>query len=387
MDDKKKKNNQRSDNISLAAGIRDGLRSSKGSRLLDTEEVRRLNRGIQPVNMFPLLVLLRTNVIPWHSYLSITGAKKSGKSNLGWAMMRETIAAGGLGVFLGTEPSDGTGKQERLLHDPAYLDAVLYYDKVNEIPLLRDCLYDACAKIKEMDPSGQVPVTVLIDSVGMLVKEADFSNMTPKEQEKAKEENNMEGAQKAKTLKKIMLQFKINYLDTMPMTLVGVNHILQKPGSFGPVPQYYCPGGDTLAYMESAQLLLKRGLSRKSVTGNDVFDVEFRNNKQRLGGERSNLKFPVPFMDWVQDGRTVCGYDWNTGMVNLLTADCTSKTQLKEILTLKKNGQVYTCPEVGVVDVTPDELGRAIQENEEVMEKLLDMYSVNRYYVMNDELA
>ena len=369
-------------NTALASSLREGLQDPS---LMSEEEIKKINKGLSLKGALPLQALLRVSVLPFGHLISIKGEKGTGKSNLGWELMRRFIEAGGIAVFLCTESSDGVEKQYQLLHDPKYMDSVLYYYNINSMKRYGEALLGVMAKIKKRDPEGNVPVIVVTDSIAAIGdKDVDFANLAPKEMEKAIQENNMAAAHRAKSLKAVMSTFNPNFLMDRPVLMVMTNHLYKKieTNSFGFGNKEYSPCGDYIGYMASAELKMAKGPKKVGVHGNTSRFI-IRNIKQRLGHDW-NIKVTAPLVGWTReiDGEDVecLGYDWDKALVDLLLSDATSKTDLKEFLTIVKNGASYNCKELKLKGVSAQELGRVIHNNEELCRKIQKLYKINVYH-------
>jgi len=375
------------DKKKTVSGIINQMRNTNESRyLLTQDEIDKLDRGVPLKGMLPLQAIMRTNVIPLHNFMTVTGVHDVGKSNLIWEMARVWIEHGGIVSYIGIETNENVEKQKRILHNPNYMDNVLYYKNTNHIDTMRDVIIEVNEKLAEVDPQGDIPLLILLDSLGHITKDGKLEGMKPKDQEKVKEGNNMDGAHSSKKIKKFLNMLQVNYLNDRPVTFIVINHKHEKiQTGFSMGKSYYNPGGKYKDYLNCAVLDMVRIGKNSSVTSNQTFFVKMRNTKQACGPARK-IDIEVPFTDWDitlpdhEEPIAVCGFDWDTSLVKLLLSDYTSKTQLKEIINITKKGKTYNCKELELEGVSDKELGEAIHNNEEIVSKLQKLYTISNYY-------
>lgn len=352
--------------------------------LLTKDEIDKLDQGVPLHGMLPLQAILRCNVIPLHNVITITGAEESGKSNMIWEIARIFIEHGGIVVYIGTETIEDTPKQKRILHNPDYMDSVLYYKNANYQKYFEKLLTDSAEQIAEMDPDGEIPVVYLIDSLGNITPNESTRGKTEKQKEKITKDNNMSGAQQAKSNKKTFRDFQNNFLNDRPISVIAVNHQHEKINTMGFGAKKYNPGGQFLRYLNAGVLEHAIIGRNKTITGNMTLTVKIKNKKQK-GGAARHIELQVPFTDWTETHNdeeiAVCGYDWDTALVNLLMSEFTSKSQLSDIIKIKKTGKGYTCDEVGIKDpCNAKELGKAIHASPEIVKKLQKLWTISEFY-------
>lgn len=380
----KKKSKTVLTSFNIAEQIRSG--ASKDDFLLTQEEIDTLDRGIPLTGMLPLQGILRVNVLPLQHFFTITGVKGIGKSLLLWEFMKIVVNYGGLGVYIGTETNENVPQQKRILNISPHskMSGILYYKNTNNLEKFKVVMLKSNAQIEELDPEGIIPVFIGIDSFDNISNKKARRDMDTKELKNADKENRMSAAHKAKKVKEFLLEFQINYLNERPVTIAGINHWQTKIDITGMAKGGYTPGGVFKDYLNSSELHLARvGIQNKN-SGNSPFDVKFRNKKQACGPIRK-LDPVIPFIDWKQTDEETgeeyncCGYDWDTGLTKLLMSSDTNKAQRKEILDIKKEGQVYSSETLGCKEVSAKEFGHIIHSNPDICDKIRKMYTISEY--------
>ena len=349
----------------------------------DDQEISNLVRGVPLTGMLPLQAVTRINSIPIGRFMTIAGDPNTGKSNLGWEICRIWRDYGGIIIYIGTEPKENVRTQKRLLHirqsDP--MTGVQYFKNVNTQDELKTILNEINDLIIENDPQGKVPVLIFIDSLAPLTSTKPRSEMTPKEKKKADEtNNNMAAAHRAKNWKAILMDFQLNYVNERPLSIMGVNHFHKGVSTNGMPAKSSDPGGRYIEYLNSWRLFLRRTDTNSVNSSNSSFGVEIKNTKQSSGSER-DIKITPRFKDWtveLEEGEEtkVCGFNWDEALIKLLLSDYTNNSKLKEIMDLKKEGQMVSSETLGCEKVSQSEMGKAIHENEEIYNKILDMFDV-----------
>jgi hypothetical protein len=350
----------------LASQLRDSAIKEFGeSNVLSMQGFLDSIYGIPLPNNLPLQHMLGVDVLALGRAITLVGAAGTSKSSLGWYMAKLILQAGGLVVFMDAEQKTNPDQVRAIIDDDALMGRVVF-TKVKSVDEMMGGLQYYAKMYPKLAPNKDVPLMFLIDSINGVTSE-DTANKLEKG-----EDVNYGAARNIAKMQEFFQAFLPNHLEPNPFTLVLINH--QKKDveqARGPAVTKHEPGGTHKEFMYTWKLEMSKTITNESVEGmTPIYKMKVL--KSSLG-QTYKHSLEIPYESFIdENGLEHIAYNWDVALVNLLSNDKISKTKLSEIFHFSRTGNKCTSKTLGLEDVSPDVMGKAIHANKELCTKLQD---------------
>lgn len=321
--------------------------------------------GVPIPDNLPLQHLLGVDVLALGRAMTFIGDKGTSKSSLGWYAAKLMLKAGGMAVFMDAEHKTNPDQVRAIIDNDELMSRVLY-TKIRSLDEMIGGLQYYTKMYKTIVPSGDVPLLFLIDSYnGVTSKDtADKINKS--------EDVNYGAARNVAKMQEFFQKFLPMDLEPNPFSLIMINHQktdVDQKGSYS--ISKHEPGGTHKEFMYTWKLEMSKASSVESVEGMTPI-YKMKVIKSSLG-QTYKHSLEIPYESRMgDDGLEHISYNWDVALVNLLSNDKISKTKLAEVMHFRRVGNKCTSKDLGLTDVTPDVMGRAIHADKELCRKLQD---------------
>jgi hypothetical protein len=349
----------------LLMQLRDNaLKDLSGTSILTVDQFMDSIYGIPIHNNLPLQHMLGVDVLALGRALTLVGAAGTSKSSLGWYMAKLIMEAGGFVVFIDSEQKTNPDQVRAIIDNDELYRTRLLPTKVYTIDQMLGSLKYYAQEYSKLVPKRDVPMMFLIDSLNGITSQ-DTKDKLDKDEEL--------GYDNARTVAKLQAFFQMylpNYLDRNPFLLVMINHRkkdIEQP-KYGGVTSHE-PGGTHKDFMYTWRLEMSKMGNNESVDGmTPIYKMKVL--KSSLGQTYSH-SLEIPYESYIDDtGLEHIRYNWDTALVNLLNNDKISKNAIAEVMHLRCVGKKCTSKTLGLEDVSPAEMGKAIHANPELCKLL-----------------
>ena len=312
--------------------------------------------------------------------VGVAGAKESCKSAFAMSLAKVWMDAGGVCVYVDTENKKSPSLYKAVV-GVSNTAKTLDYTAFNTEEWQEQVL-DAVRFASDDASMKGLPVMIIIDSLGGVdTKESDARI----EKEGGVNPRNTGGMIKCKSHNEFFRHIN-KHLYLKPYCLMYINHLSDDPNSHIPGAKRK-PGGTGQDYHAVLDLwfsAVKGTAVRKASRGFYEKMLKVTTNKNSMGTSQRHIEVPYRWSNDAQTGQIdYCWSDWDAATAMLLTDDGPNavKSQLKGILTVTENSNKFSCKELGLVQVTDSEMGKAIRENVEMRERISDTLGINRMRV------
>ena len=310
-----------------------------------------------------LQYLLTSTVIPMGRIICFSGPPKSGKSTLGYELLRIIMSAPGYGSLVETEFKTSNPLLESILKD---LYPQLLYNQAETLDQAQDMVTFGLKFYEKECPANDIPMAFMLDSISG-VKSAEMADKIDKEGH----------AEKAFPKEALM---NTNYFATLSDRLMGkpinflfINHEKDEmEGGGGGMHLTRNPGGDALEFHSTYHIRVTKmgSVDSKLQSGNII---KLTSKKNSMGEDKRQIIVEYRWNTYEKEGVTVqdTAFDWDRATADLLAGDDIPRSRTGDILVVtKKNRNEYSCKELDFRDGDPSELGKLINANEEIKGKL-----------------
>lgn len=382
-------------------------RGLQGIRTITPEELLDSVVGVPLRGNLAFQYLLGVDVVPLHRALFFVGEEGSGKSVLSWwisnLFIQETHRAAV--VFLDLEHKTNPEQIRGVIqNDELYNNCVLPAE-LKSIEDLNQALGFYCGQYLKIWPLQNIPIILLIDSLGAATSDKALAELTGTSDKAVTQTEAME---RARTLTGRFRALTAEYLSTVPMCIVAVNHLKvkvdmgggPKKKSFGPA-EMYTPGGSHKDYLSTATIQVKKGACQPGPAGTKHAGIYLTTRKASLAPTGRSIfvvmqtkmstmpyKNDIPSPLEVETGalqRMQVNFDWDHSLGALLTEEKAdkrgfSKAAVEVIIgAYKLEGRKLTNKHLGLDGVTLSEFGAVVNNQPpEVIRMLQDVIGIYR---------
>jgi hypothetical protein len=321
--------------------------------------------GIPIHNNLPLQHMLGVDVLALGRAMTLVGASGTSKSSLGWYMAKLVMEAGGFTVFMDSEQKTNPDQVRAIVNNDEALTRLLP-TKIYTLDEMIGALKYYANQYTKLVPKKDVPMLFLVDSLNGITSELTKQKVDDGEDS---------GYGTARNIAKLQEFFQVylpNYLDPNPFLLVIINHRKKDVDQ----PKYggttsHEPGGTHKDFMYTWRLEMLKANTTESVSGmTPIYKMKVL--KSSLG-QTYQHSLEIPYESFIgEDSLEHIYYDWDVALTNLLSNDKISKTTLAEVMHFRRVGNKCTSKTLGLEDVSPKEMGKAIHANPELCKLLQD---------------
>ncbi len=324
------------------------------------------------IDNLALQYLLTSTVIPMERIICFSGAPKSGKSTLGYELMRMIMAGKGVGSLIETEFKTSNPLLESILKDSfgrlMYNQATSLDEAQNMVTFGLDFYTREC-------PKCDVPMCMMLDSVSGTKSEETQDRI-------AKDGHADKAFPKEALMNTFYFATLSDRLMGKPISFIFINH--EKDEMEGPAGMHVVrnPGGDALEFHSTYHIRVQRIGQVESKTEGNGNILKLRTKKNSMGEDNRTLVLEYRWNTVEQDGRTVQNtvFDWNRATAELLAGNDIPRIKVGEVLTVvKKNRNEFSCKELGFKDGPPSDLGALINRDEKIMSALRPILGIFKW--------
>jgi hypothetical protein len=324
--------------------------------------------GIPLRNCLPLQFLLGVDVIPLERSFSVVGDWGSCKSAFSWFLSSLFLRAGGMVTFIDTEHKTNPDQVQGIIQNPELFEMGVMPAPAYSMEDMMEKMTFWAQQYRKAVPTLDIPMLIFVDSLGAVTSKEAIEKV---ETQGSTDSKDMGAARRAANLTEFMKAYAPKYLKNAPISLCFVNH--QKTAieigqagkrNFGPKTTE--PGGVHKDFGATYTLELKKGKNESGLV-NDVqaFSIKTKKSAFSQTGKRIYVKMITRQAD--DEDKLIVDFDWDTSLAELLVSDKISKDALKKVVTVTKvTNTKFNCTKLGLKEVHPSELGRALHENEEI---------------------
>jgi hypothetical protein len=335
--------------------------------------------GIPMDDNFPLQFLMGIDTIPLHRVVHLVGPPASFKSTLAWYFINKFLEFYGLAAWLDTERKSNPFMVKAFLHGDVngWSKRVLVHE-LRSLDETLKAMQRHAAWYDEKVPAKDVPFMLLWDSIGAVTGEKAIEDMNKTGTAAG------EGFGAAKRANELTEQFKAfvpTHMQDKPMFLLCTNHLKEKIDANRPShlpPAASMAGGVGKDFASTCTIKMK-SFKDLSTVGETKKELSLQTIKASLAptGRKVSAIMTLYKND---DGIEEAFFDWNTALCHLLVNSSEfPQTARQSILQLTKhNASKFSSATMGMKDVHPRELGKAIHENKEIIHKLQDLVGIHR---------
>jgi len=359
------------------AGLMERMLTENRKRFGDDGCYSALNYGSAiygvPAGNLALEYLLCSNVIACERIYLLSGARASGKSTLGYELMRKTIGAYGTGTLVETE-----NKTEKSLYESYLQDGTGFMD-VHATKTMEDAQTRITRSLEDYPkffPKNDCPKMIMLDSlygnrseetVEAIEKAGHSDRMFPKE---AMMISSYFGTLGDKLIGKPIIFMATNH-EKKETEGQGYGERVRNPG--GAAPDFHASYHIRVSRIENFEPFLD-----EQGRYTEGYMTKLHTKKCSRGSDKRTIHVPVRWHRYSvegADGRPRLlqrsWYDWNESLALLLSGDELPKSLTQEIIgvtmvTKKK----FNCPMLKLKEAHPSEVGAAIQSDPKMVELL-----------------
>lgn len=355
--------------------------------------------GVPIVRNLPMQYLLGIDAWALGRCISVVGPWGTTKSSFCSYIAAQFLLYNGLVPFIDSErkanPFQFQGIVKALLQSLPERNW-FFHTKVASLDQFLDGLiwYVNAMQNEGMTAAG-VPAVLIGDSLAHLGSEKGIETLSS---EGVSSNQGFMEARNANMIKRTFQAFNA-VLAEQPVLALVVNHQkpkVQQEGQIGGRPSYMAPergevGGQHKDFAYTWVIQLDKGGVKKSVTEGVVPTYKITMKKNSLGPQRP-APVLVPYRSFWTPGENrteLIWYDWDTALTWLLTdAKYISQTQVKKVIDIGVKGSKYTCRELGLEDVSAQELGAAIHAKDDLVARLqrevFNVRTVRKFGIRDD---
>jgi hypothetical protein len=324
--------------------------------------------GLYLKGCLPLQYIIGVDVLPLSRSMSVVGPPGSMKSVVSWFIAKLFLESKGLVVFLEAEHKSNWDQFRGVVGNDELIASNVIVQKIRTLDGMLAAMVKYTQLYNEICPDKSVPLLIMIDSVSAVTSESNVKEM----EKNLRTGDGYAAAHNAKAITEQFRAFVPNHIADNPITLLLINQekesMEQPVSSFMPKKKSE-PGGIHKDFAASLTIAMSKGRD----TSTKEFDrVGFNMKTKKSSFSRTGKK--------IQSDMTTCttetddlevDFNWDECLVSILLDDkIMLKSVQKEICGVVKNGSSYNCLKLGLKDVSAAEVGAAIHNNPEMVEKL-----------------
>lgn len=328
-----------------------------------------------PLKAFSLRYFFQNDCFPLSRMTEIYGPSGSCKTALLFEMFKWHVDSAGGYVYNHTEARD----------TPDLRSSIIGYDKDKKFPT------NPCGSVEEWQKAittwltksrkmyaelggCDFPVAIGVDSITGVTTEADITDIWEKGHASI-------GFAKGANLINTYCKFMFNELRIWPFSFIGINHVKVSKDPRG-FTLKRVPGGDALTYHATMKIYtnLKDKIEKLKES---IRVVELSMEKNSLSNAGENRVVTVS-MKWHtdDDGKQHTIWDWHeatVGVINAMSATLRGKTcAYLGLENIDKSKKTADCSLLGLSKASWSEIGKAIEDNEEVRLTLDKMHGIKQ---------
>jgi hypothetical protein len=318
-----------------------------------------------PVKNFALEYLLCSTVLPMERIIELSGPFGSGKSSLGYDFLRMIAEHGGLGSIVETENKSAGALMQSILGEECGQCVRLHRAKSMDDGQAR--ITHELMTYQQAVPDKDIPMGLMLDSL--------VGNKTQETQAKINKDGFAD-----RTFSKEALIIS-SYFGSLSDKLIGypilfmfTNHEKEKV-SDGPIygSKIRNPGGSAPDFHNTYHIRVTKTGSFTSKIDNG-FTVKLQTKKNSMGSDKRSIEVDMRWIYKPQDDGSIIQqtwFDWDKATAALLASEEIPRSIVKDICQVTKiNNTKYNCTTLNLSGVSPQEVGAAINADEEICKKL-----------------
>jgi len=340
--------------------------------------------GLPLTGNLPLQYVTGLSVVPMERVYNLVGTWGTMKSTLAWYFAKIYVDNGGVVVWLDTEHKSNPVIVRLMLGVAKEVaDGAVLQQKIKTLDELLGALQKYASWYDEQVPDKDIPLMILVDSLGAVTSEEAVDKM---KKDGSAGDVGFGAAHNARNLTEQMRAFVPTHVATKPMTLVMTNH--QKGAIDGNRPAHLPPattegGGAGKDFAATCTLEMKKMGKDESTKSEDRTRIMIKTKKASLTKTGKSVQVVMITGRDKDTGEDYSFFDWDAALCELLAGDTFERAIVKEIVTIvKANATKYSCSTLGLKDVHPRVIGKAIHDNPEMVTALQNMMRIDcvRYF-------
>ena len=317
-----------------------------------------------PLGSLALEYLLGSTILPLERIIELSGPFGSGKSALGYELLRMLTGHGGIGSVVETENKSSLTLMQSILKE---LAEMVRFHRTKLMDQAQDRITAELMVYQKLVPDRSVPMGILLDSL--------VGNRAEETVEKIDKEGHADRAH-AKEAMMIAAYFSSlsDKLIGQPIVFLFTNHekerIAQGPTAHG--PSIRNPGGVAPDFFATYHIRAVKAETFHSAL-DPGFTIRLTTKKSSMGADRRSILVDMRWHYREVDGILVQDtyFDWPKATATLLDSEDVPKSVLNDIVQVKKvTGSKFNCAALGLKEAPPEEVGKAIHASTELMQKL-----------------
>jgi len=327
-----------------------------------------------PIDSLALQYLLTSTVIPLERIIELSGPFGSGKSTLGYEIMRMLVAYGGLGSLIETENKTSEPLMRSVM-TPGLADLVRF-SRVKSVDKAQDRLTFDLSKYPKMCPAKNIPMCIMLDSLVGSPAEETLGKIDT-------EGHSGRGYSMEALMYSSYFSSLSDKLMGMPLLFVYTNHEKQKIEesrfkSYG--PSIRNPGGSAPDFHNTYHIRVIKTDRVTSKTQDQGYSLLLQTLKNSMGIDKRKIKVNFRWNHYREEGGRLqqrSWFDWDKATAELLAGDDIPKSATNDIVQVKKvTNTSYNCPTYKMKDAPPEEVGKRIHADEAVMRDLQTIFGI-----------
>ena len=318
-----------------------------------------------PVGNIALEYLLSSTVLPLERMMELSGPFGSGKSTLGYDLLRRIVAYGGLASLVETENKSAAALMRSVLGEEHAPFVRLHRAKSMEDGQRR-LTYELLG-YEKLVPGHDVPMGLMLDSL--------VGNKAEETQGKV----NKDGAADRSFSKEAMIisTYFGSLSDKMigrPLLFIYTNHEKEK---ISDQPIYGTrvknPGGAAPDFHNTYHIRVTK-IAKMASKLEHGYTSKLKTKKSSMGADGRSIEVDVRWRYEQGEDDTlkqITWLDWNKATAELLASDEVPRSVVKEIVQVTKvTNAKFNCPTLKLSGVSPQEVGAAVEADEEIKKRL-----------------
>ena len=318
-----------------------------------------------PLGNIALEYLFGSTVLPMERIMELSGPYGSGKSSLGYELLRLIVAHGGLGSLVETENKTSAPLMQSILGEDNAPNVRLHRAKSMDDG--QDRITHDLLTYQMVVPDKSIPMGILLDSL--------VGNKSEETQGKINKEGHADRAFSKESL--IISAFFGSFSDKLigyPILFIFTNHEKEK---ISDTPVYGSkirnPGGSAPDFHNTYHIrVTKTGTHTSKI--DPGFSIKLKTKKSSMGANNRSIEVDMRWK-YVEDEKgelkQETWFDWDKATAELLAGEEVPRSVVKNIVQVTKITNVkFNCPTLKLSGATPQEVGAAINADAEMKGKL-----------------
>ena len=335
--------------------------------------------GVELPNL-ALRFLFTANIFPLERMTELSGPRGSGKSTLGYELMRLFLQSCGLGTVIETENKTNAHLIKGVVGEDNW--ELVQYFQSDSLERAMDAMTFSLQYYKKNCPEKNIPYLVLWDSL-MGAKSDDTIGKVDEAGHSVKQyatEANL-----ISTFFGTLPEALLGY----PISFVYTNHEKVKisEGFGGHGPQHTNPGGLAPGFYNTYHIRVTcvKQVDRKALNPYMILQLETEKNNMGLAKRRIQVKLYFKrITNEAGDTKLDVQFDWDQATVDLLMHnDLPARSLVNELLTVTAGSSVqhYNCAAFDLKDAEPAEICQALYANTALYRRLQGILSIDEWRV------